>query len=82
LQALVRRAVGLDGSEAAAEPSLPEDRPHGTWRLANKGWTLISPAGRKLGLTTGERDFLTKLVQAPDRKVSRDAFYPDGAEDA
>ena len=82
LQALVRRAVGLDGSEALAEPPLPDEPLQETWRLANKGWTLISPAGRSLGLTTGERDFLTKLVKAPDRKVSRDAFYPDGAEDA
>lgn len=81
LQALVRRAVGLDLSEAVAEPP-PDDPLQETWRLANKGWTLISPAGRSLGLTTGERDFLTRLVKAPDRKVSRDAFYPDGAEDA
>ncbi len=81
LQALVRRAVGLDLSEPVAEPP-PDDPLQETWRLANKGWTLISPAGRSLGLTTGERDFLTRLVKAPDRKVSRDAFYPDGAEDA
>lgn len=81
LQALVRRAVGLDLSEPVAEPP-SDDALQETWRLANKGWTLISPAGRSLGLTTGERDFLTRLVKAPDRKVSRDAFYPDGAEDA
>ncbi|MCV6901095.1 MAG: winged helix-turn-helix domain-containing protein [Achromobacter xylosoxidans] len=81
LQALVRRAVGLDLSEPVAEPP-PDDPLQETWRLANKGWTLVSPAGRSLGLTTGERDFLTRLVKAPDRKVSRDAFYPDGAEDA
>ncbi len=80
LQALVRRAVGLDGMDAAADA--PAEEPAGeTWRLANKGWTLISPAGRALGLTTGERDFLTRLVTAPDRKVSRDAFYADGADD-
>lgn len=81
LQALVRRAVGLDLSDPVVEPAHDEPQQE-TWRLANKGWTLISPVGRSLGLTTGERDFLTRLVKAPDRKVSRDAFYPDGAEDA
>ena len=50
--------------------------PSDAWRLANKGWTLISPGGRTMGLTTGERDFLSRLVHAPDRKVSRDASMP------
>ncbi|CAB5511401.1 Transcriptional regulatory protein OmpR [Achromobacter anxifer] len=83
LQALVRRAVGLDSSDAAASDGHAQDEPaQETWRLANKGWTLISPTGRALGLTTGERDFLSRLVNAPDRKISRDAFYPDGADEA
>jgi DNA-binding response OmpR family regulator len=82
LQALVRRAVGLDGADAASDGHTPDESVHDTWRLANKGWTLISPTGRTLGLTTGERDFLSRLVNAPDRKVSRDAFYADGADEA
>ena len=81
LQALVRRAVGLDMSDQMADGVADEPQQE-AWRLVNKGWTLISPRGYSLGLTTGERDFLTRLVNAPDRKVSRDAFYPDGAEDA
>jgi len=81
LQALVRRAVGLDGMDTAADAHAEEPTQE-AWRLANKGWTLISPTGRTLGLTTGERDFLSRLVTAPDRKVSRDAFYADGADDA
>ncbi len=82
LQALVRRAVGLDGADTASDGHGPDEPMHETWRLANKGWTLISPTGRTLGLTTGERDFLSRLVNAPDRKVSRDAFYADGADEA
>lgn len=78
LQALARRAAGFDLMVEAA----PDDPPRPTWRLTNKGWTLISPAGHRLGLTTGERDFLTRLVKAPDRKLSRDAFCPNGAKDA
>lgn len=81
LQALVRRYSAHENAGAAPAAQPPEPGQE-TWRLANKGWTLISPVGRSLGLTTGERDFLTRLVKAPDRKVSRDAFYPDGAEDA
>ncbi len=82
LQALVRRAVGLDGLETGADPHTAEESAQESWRLANKGWTLISPKGRTLGLTTGERDFLSRLVNAPDRKVSRDAFLADGADEA
>jgi len=81
LQALVRRAVGLDGLDPATDAHAEEPEQAG-WRLANKGWTLISPKGRTLGLTTGERDFLTRLVKAPDRKISRDAFLADGADEA
>ncbi|MEN4919533.1 winged helix-turn-helix domain-containing protein [Achromobacter spanius] len=82
LQALVRRAVGLDGMDPASDPQAAEEPSQEGWRLANKGWTLISPRGRTLGLTTGERDFLSRLVRAPDRKVSRDAFIADGADEA
>ena len=78
--ALVRRAAGMD-AEPGDIPANGEP-PSDAWRLANKGWTLISPGGRTMGLTTGERDFLSRLVHAPDRKVSRDAFYADGADDA
>ena len=43
LQALVRRAAGMDAEpgEIAANGEPPSD----AWRLANKGWTLISRAG-------------------------------------
>jgi len=82
LQALVRRAVGLDGMEPSAGTEAIEEPAQEGWRLANKGWTLISPKGRTLGLTTGERDFLSRLVKSPDRKISRDAFLADGADEA
>jgi DNA-binding response OmpR family regulator len=67
--------------DAASDAHAGEEPAREGWRLANKGWTLISPRGRTLGLTTGERDFLSRLVRAPDRKVSRDAFIADGADD-
>ena len=43
LQALVRRAAGMD-AEPGDIPANGEP-PSDAWRLANKGWTLISPAG-------------------------------------
>jgi DNA-binding response OmpR family regulator len=82
LQALVRRATVQEGSETAPEAHAAGETAHEAWRLANKGWTLVSPSGRTLGLTTGERDFLSRLVNSPDRKVSRDAFHADGVDEA
>ena len=81
LQALVRRYSAHENAGAAPAAQPPEPGQE-TWRLANKGWTLISPAGQLLGLTTGERDFLSRLVHAPDRKVSRDAFLADEPDEA
>lgn len=81
LQALVRRAAVQESPDAAAEAPQPGESAQETWRLANKGWTLVSPGGRTLGLTTGERDFLSRLVNSPDRKVSREAFHADGMDE-
>ncbi|MCW0209318.1 winged helix-turn-helix domain-containing protein [Achromobacter veterisilvae] len=81
LQALVRRAAIQESADVFPEAHAPMEAAQETWRLANKGWTLVSPDGRTLGLTTGERDFLSRLVDSPDRKVSRDAFHADGADE-
>ncbi|OZI38827.1 transcriptional regulator [Bordetella genomosp. 5] len=79
-------AEGLDqrGTEFDAAPQPERDEfmtegPLGSskWRLANQGWTLVSPTGRSLGLTTGEREFLSRLMAAPERKISRDALLTD-----
>ncbi|AKQ54024.1 response regulator transcription factor [Bordetella hinzii] len=91
LQSLLRRITSLsapavDAGERAdpAFDPLPEESAlpawPGTpakWRLANRGWTLVSPSGRALGLTTGERAFLSRLMTAPERKLSRDALLPE-----
>lgn len=84
LQALIRRSGTVPQlaavSEPTSSPALLSARPYeqsAGWRLLNKGWTLVSPAGRSLGLTTGERDFLARLFLAPDRKLSRATLYPE-----
>jgi len=65
---------GIDlGMEALAlEPAMAP--PDSKWHLTNQGWTLVSPGGRTLGLTTGEREFLSRLMRAPERKISREAL--------
>lgn len=62
-------------ASADSEPSFPPG-----WRLASKGWTLIAPTGQQLALTTAERGFLLRLIQAPDKKVSRDTLIADGLQ--
>ncbi|KDC20356.1 transcriptional regulatory protein, C-terminal domain protein [Bordetella bronchiseptica F-1] len=68
---------GIDiGMEALAlEPAMAP--PDSKWHLTNQGWTLVSPGGRTLGLTTGEREFLSRLMRAPERKISREALIAD-----
>ncbi|OZI71754.1 winged helix-turn-helix domain-containing protein [Bordetella genomosp. 12] len=96
LQSLLRRIAGLAALAADTEERLEspaEMAPEITelrgwpgavakWRLANQGWTLVNPSGRSMGLTTGERAFMTRLMTAPERKLSRDALQPEelGAE--
>lgn len=88
LQALTRRSgatpqvpdVGLPPSSVPLPLARPYEQSSG-WRLLNKGWTLVSPTGRSLGLTTGERDFLARLLLAPDRKLSRATLYPEVPSD-
>lgn len=76
--ALDPRAAEFDAAPAERDDIFGET-PGGTskWRLTNQGWTLVSPSGRSLGLTTGEREFLSRLMTAPERKISRDALLTD-----
>ena len=79
LQALVargrhgRRAGRYSGQRRAAQRRMA---------AGQQGLDPDQPGRAHHGLTTGERDFLSRLVRAGSRKVSRDAFYADGADDA
>ena len=49
----------------------PSDPPQpSSWKLVDRGWILRSPAGHRIALTTGERAFLTTLLNAPAQKVT------------
>ena len=71
LQALVRRAAGMD-AEPGDIPANGEP-PSDAWRLANKGWTLISPGGRTMGLTT---ESATSCRAWCTRRIARSAAMP------
>jgi hypothetical protein len=51
----------------AAEPSPSLS----AWRLREGGWTLLSPQGQRLGLTTLERLFMLTLFNAPNLSLAR-----------
>ena len=44
---------------------------HGGWGLAEGGWVLRDPRGNELPLTTAQRAFVLRLIEAGDQPVSR-----------
>lgn len=56
------------------------------WSLQDQAWVLVSPAGSRIGLTTGERAFLTTLLGADDLRATHkqliDALSASYASDA
>jgi DNA-binding response OmpR family regulator len=41
------------------------------WQLRDEGWTLMSPHGQRLELTTLERKFMLALFSSPSRSLAR-----------
>jgi DNA-binding response OmpR family regulator len=62
-----------DPALEVAEPAGPDagERPAPSWRLCEGGWTLISPLGQRLALTTLERKFMLALFAAPSHSLAR-----------
>lgn len=44
----------------------------GQWRLLDAGWTLESPGGARLALTTAERQLMLELLDVPGKEVTRE----------
>lgn len=42
----------------------------GSWQLVEQGWVMCSPDGQSVPLTTGERAFLTTLLNSPQHKAT------------
>jgi len=68
------RSVAQQQPAAVADPAgEPAGAPR--WVLRDHGWTLISPEGKSLTLTTAEREFMTSLLAAPDHRLARTDLY-------
>lgn len=54
---------------------LPDQADGGSgWRLDERGWRILSPDGRELGLSLAERQVLALLADNPGAPVSREAL--------
>lgn len=77
-------------AERLSADGLPSDRPPAPirgarpepggqdsprWSLRDQGWSLVSPDGKTLSLTTAEREFMTCLLSSPDHRMARSQLY-------
>ncbi len=69
LRLLWRMGVGQPNTTITAASALKPPKST-AWQLADRGWTLCSPAGVRVTLTTGERAFLSTLLYSPLLKVA------------
>lgn len=69
LRLLWRLGVGVQTTTLTAARNFA--RPESTvWELTDRGWTLCSPTGVRVALTTGERAFLSTLFYSPSMKAA------------
>lgn len=59
---------GAGSSPATGPPPASE----GQWQLRDQAWVLETPSGRRLRLTSSERNFMLTLLQNPDSAASHD----------
>ena len=67
---LLWRLNGVPSISPPADADHVQYSPFSSWELVDQGWILRSPAGHHVTLTTGERAFLTTLLNAPAQKVA------------
>lgn len=72
LQELVATLRNLARRVGPALPD-PADGASG-WRLDERGWRILSPEGRELGLSLAERQVLALLAATPGMPVRREAL--------
>lgn len=56
--------------QAPLAPQPDGDARPETWSLQEQGWVLVTPQGLRIGLTTGERAFLSTLFAMPDLRAT------------
>jgi DNA-binding response OmpR family regulator len=67
LAAIVFRLLARAGA-AAVRPPESSGTPS-AWSLQEQGWVLVTPDGKRISLTTGERAFLAALLAAPEKSA-------------
>lgn len=83
LAAIVFRLLAR-AATVAPQP-LESSQPASAWSLQEQGWVLVSPEGKRISLTTGERAFITALLASPEKSARHGALvaalnsaYADG----
>jgi len=68
-----RQAAGhlLQSEGAPGSPPASE----GQWQLRDQAWVLEMPSGRRLRLTSSERNFMLTLLQNPDNAATHDDLF-------
>lgn len=61
----------IDAAPVASLPVPAVEADSEQWRLRDGGWTLVSPRGQRLVLTTLERKFMLSLFGAASRSLAR-----------
>jgi DNA-binding response OmpR family regulator len=87
LAAILLRLFHRAGKVQAMSRRSPADAAQSeVWSLQDQAWVLVSPQGVRIGLTTGERAFLTTLLRVDDLRATHkqliDAISASYATDA
>ena len=59
------------GEPDDAQAARPAGEAACAWELQESGWVLAAPGGNRLRLTSSERAFMSRLLAAPGRRLSR-----------
>lgn len=53
-----------------SQPVVHDEPKAGVWSLQEQAWSLVTPTGTRVPLTTGERAFLSFLLSAPNQRAT------------
>jgi DNA-binding response OmpR family regulator len=67
----VARGWEADGPARSAGSAAAAGTPKARWSLREGGWTLVSPSGQRMALTTLERKFMLALFEANNHSLAR-----------
>lgn len=76
-----QKCPGFDGEAGlvSGTKAEPDGNHQGVWRLADEGWSLISPTGISVSLTHSEKFYLECFVGQMDKRISREELLAQSA---